>query len=304
MDPNLHAQNPRNSSQETGVEEPSPSSDTPQSKFAIIFKNYLTRSSATRLFNPTFYRKVFRNKIIFELILVISDTMEMSHATFYNAVSIFDYVVSQYKLNFKDIVHIAFISLVISCRIHEKPENQLGFEDINKHIYALKTSKMVQLEQHVLILLKFKINIISVFDFMNLFLEEFQGEGYSFFPNNYEAQKNFLKVKKVCVDLLNIGLMRYDFYKFTAQAVAASIIITSRLVFGLSPWTPKMKQFTSISLKSVQDIVYLLYGQYKNDYILNFFRKLEKMNDFSLGIPSNNLNLERTYSNFFEVVLL
>lgn len=237
------------------------------------------RQPFNRWYNKNIFHRKERIQVLFGILQKSSLLLELQLKTFCLAVNIFDAMISKFPIEIEQMLPVAIVALQVSSKIHEKQGKLISYEDIEKYVWNYGVEEYCQIEKNMISQLNFQINLVTPNDFLQLILDEFLDEKYLFFENFESLNEKKSDLLKLIFNLHLITLVDYEFYKFTSLAVAVSILILSRFLLGLDPWTEKMANFVGISQEHVQDCLLMLYNHYKHKFVFKIFLKINSENN-------------------------
>lgn len=273
------------SSQETHPK-PEPLPNNPPN----TLQKLIQRQTCNRWFNQQILHRGARIKVLFGILQQFCNTIELQTETFVLSVHLFDAVISNLPLKQCHMMQVALVANQLATKVNETQGSVLSYEDLRNNVFPIEVEEYLQTEKMMLRLLEFRVNLVSPYQILQFLLVEFFKPEYDFFPEK-NADK-MLKIKFICLALKLhlISIVDYQFYRFTSLAVAVSIIILARRFFGLSPWTRKMFDLTSMAPEDVDNCVMLLYELYKTNFIEKLFTELEQTGSDLPAIENTVLN--------------
>lgn len=220
-----------------------------------------------------------RVKIIFGLMQKICKILDLQISTFCLSINIFDAIISKYPIESCQMVPLGIISVVLASKMNETNDKVIILSDISKYIIPLDISYLAKMEKKVFSVLGFQLNMIQPESFICFLLHQFLSDEYNFFggKKDQEMISRFLNI----VNYLNLlTLVDYTFYKYTSLAVATSILMFARRLFGLeSEWPEFLKEFTGISSEHVKECIALIKHRYEEKFVMKIFQKIDVIND-------------------------
>ena len=145
------------------------------------FLSHLAKQSTNRFFNPEIMYLPQRRSILFGFMKRVCQKLELKPSTFCSSVHIFDAVISKIKIKKKQLIPLAIVALQISSKFNEKQSQIFSYKDLDEHMFKIGVANYLQIEKSVLLILGFKINIVSPLQFLNILLREFYQKDYKFF---------------------------------------------------------------------------------------------------------------------------
>ena len=248
-----------------------------QSQSTRQYKQIIRRQNINLWYNPKVCNKQTRIKIILDYLLEFAKTLQLKPNTFILGVHIMDVILSKFKIKEHLMVPISLVSLQIASKFSELKSKIINYKDMNKYILNYRTVDYAQVEKLIMKNLNYQVNILSPNKILKFLLNEFINGYYTFFEGvqyNANTIDNFLSIVS---NLHFLTLLEYDFYQYSSATVAICIIILSRYICHLDPWTEKMKKFTNFSLKQMGNC-------------LNLLRKVVLQNNKTILIKKNNIH--------------
>lgn len=216
------------------------------------FLSHLAKQSTNRFFNPEIMYLPQRRSILFGFMKRVCQKLELKPSTFCSSVHIFDAVISKIKIKKKQLIPLAIVALQISSKFNEKQSQIFSYKDLDEHMFKIGVANYLQIEKSVLLILGFKINIVSPLQFLNILLREFFQKDYKFFEEEVVLKAKGEDFMRLCLGMHDHVLECYEMYKFTSVAVACSVIVHARILRGMDPWSKMMESFSGISLDNLK----------------------------------------------------
>ena len=255
------------------------------------FKNLLRRQSLGRLYNSELMNKEQRIKTLFGILQKTCEILELKLSSFILTVHIFDATISKFPVSDEDMLRVGMVAMQLAAKINESNQNIISYDDLAEYILPGDVKEYKKIEQIICINLDFKFNIISPNSILVFLLNEFFKTKYNFFGSNENISEKKKKFIELAFDLHLITLVEYEFYQYTSLAVAVSILILTRNLFGLDPWTHQMKKFVKCSKFDVKECLIILFDLYKSNYVSKMFKKIDtSYQEQKDQLKTNNLN--------------
>lgn len=265
------------------------SSKTPDPK--IIYNHLINRQSFNRWYNGETLHKDHRIKVLFGTVQNSARILEMHPETFCLSVHIFDSVISKFPIEKNLMLPLGLVALQLAAKVNGKRPHQISYRDLDMYIFRFGVEQYSEMEKWVLAHLNFRINVVTPMTFMYFLLYEFLKTDYLFFGTQIEIKENCVGFMSLCRCLHLITLIEYEFYCFTSLAVAVSIIIVGRQIWGLNPWTSKMIQFSRIKIRHVEKCIAFLKQKLKGHFVWRSLFACDKGHRPSLWTsPKKSLN--------------
>lgn len=244
-----------------------------------IFQSMINQQYINRFNNTTFQSKKYRIKILFGIIQKIATILELSLDTFCLSVHIFDALISKIDLSNNLLLPISLVSLTIASKIKENQQQVLNYSFINSYIYSYGVNLFKKLEIFILDTIGFKANLIIPKNFINFILKKFFKNDLLFFGSENVSEITKNQLLKIISVIHLITLVDFKFYKFSSFAVGLSVIIFSRIIYGLEPLPENIKTFIGVGIDDLKECLKLIYLNYSNDYLNTIFETIEHDSD-------------------------
>ena len=177
--------------------------------------------------------KTFINKI-----RKVCSILKLKDSTFYLSLALFEVFNSGNKIAKQNMMVVALVCLEIAAKLRENREQSLTLECVQLMCKAYSLKFLRKVEKQILIFLNFKINLATIFDFLECFL--IVKETYEPLPQSYiKFDERITKMKEIAKDVLHLVVQSCNLSQFTALEIAVSIIQISRHILGCSKISPK-----------------------------------------------------------------
>lgn len=235
----------------------------------------LRRQTQNRWFNAHILFPKERVKIVFGILQESAEILEFGLETFYVSVHLFDSVISKFPIQKHQMQPLALVCLVLSSKLFEKRKKLANYHDVHNYILPYGVERFHQMERMVLLHLDFRPHIVSPFRLVQLLLSEFLAAEYNFFDHFGDSPENRKQVRLLALHLLLISILDYNFYKYTAHAVAVGVIMVLRRILGLPVWTEDMRSFSGLSLEKVLDCFASLEVKFFKNFSFIVFEQMD-----------------------------
>ena len=138
-------------------------------------------------------------------IINIGKSLDFSQDTICKAMNYISRILNECILVKKEVKNIAMICILIAAKLNEPAEklNKL-LKIISK---SLMKANLSALEWQIMTILHWNLQCITIADFLDLFMDEFE----SSFSNYKEKERSFVKFKEVLRILSDLCLEKYEF---------------------------------------------------------------------------------------------
>ena len=259
----------------------------------------IKRQSHGRWYNKNIINRNYRIKVLFGIIQKTNQMLELKISTFCNTIHIFDSMISKFPIKKEQMLPLGMVAMQLASKINEKQEKIISYGDLNEFILPFGVEGFKKIERIVLNTLEFRLNVISPHSFLMLLLNEFfKDKDFFTLKNNLKInRKSFLKM---IFHFLLITLVDYDFYQFTSFSLAISIIILTRHIMRLNPWTKKMQNFTGCSKDDVKESILILNKKFESQFLGNLFKKIDDSIEIIESPENENNNMSSLAHNSSE----
>lgn len=250
-------------------------------------KFMLKNQTKNRFYNQNLDSKANRVFIILKTLQPLSELLEVNKITFYTSISLFDVIISNFKLTLDEMNITAIICFELSMKLNENRPKSLSFSDISTFIIRVDKLILREYEETILKKLNYEINIKSPSHFLFFFMD------LSFLNFNSISQN-------IINELLNITLLDYTFNKFTSCVVALSIITFSRkLTNETNPFPLELEKMVDYTIEDISICLELLEMRFKERFVNKCFKLTgilnSEINDNRIDLKKNsNLNLKKS----------
>ena len=208
-----------------------------------ILDNLTIKSKKNQFCVSNNHLKGLRVQVFTKKLKKISKCINFSEKSFFWTIGIIDKLISLYDIESGIFEAICMICLSLILKINEPPEK---FLDCNQYCLLLNMTTpeyYLTLEVRVLTLMKFDLNIVTSYDF----LEQFLDRSCTFLPIDSSKSKQTIKdFKKLTRELNFISTLTYDTYQFSHKTVACAIITIVREIMNLSEiWSDKLADISN-----------------------------------------------------------
>jgi hypothetical protein len=238
------------------------------------FQSLMNSQNQNRFYNYGFQKKQKRKMIIQKIIFKFCKSLDFSKETLYKTIALFDSLISRYYLKDFGMRTLAIICLILIAKIREPRYFYLRILECAKKFKIDFKEKISQLEQKILFICNFKINLVSVNDFLEIFKNNpdlYRSEQFS----TEEVTRNRFHL---LVDIIQLKMTEfYELNKYTVIAVAICVLMLTRYLLNLSPLIP---DFIRVITNCDENILLELYLFLKIHFVKNFKESNRIKTDF------------------------
>ena len=253
------------------------------------FQKMLQKQPTNRWYNHLFSARKHRVSVIFGAMQKICSSLDFQMSTFCLAVSIFDAVISKFKMGMNDWKYLAVVCVMMASKVNEASSDVVSVRDISMYILPTNPKTLALVERKIFKILNLQLNMVTPYTFLQHLLHHFfNDEKHAFFQKENNHVKFYLKFLDNMFALLILTIADYEFYRFTSIAVAVSVLITARKQIGIQDvWPKHLEEFTNVKMADVQGCLDII----KNRIEQNFVEKILKSVDEKhvMGLVNKNL---------------
>lgn len=219
-----------------------------------IIQSMKNRQDNDRFYNPDFENFDIRLRVIKGFFLRKCLELEISECTYSISIAIFDAVISQINFDNVSIFKIGQISLFLACKINEPKPISIQQMLIENNQLQIKTSEVSKIEKIVLDLMKYRLNLVTPFNFL-LILTDIPGV-------QLQPSKNRQINPFPCIDFFSLSTsiyilssFNYQVNQFNSLSVALAIIMITRKFCDAEVLLPPVLQnLTGLNQSSLDPI--------------------------------------------------
>ena len=234
-----------------------------------VFNQMIQKQHKNRFYNKSAFHIDIRLSLI-KWLEQLKDKLTYSETTYHLSCAILDAVLSVYAVENRHIKMICFMSLHLAAKLHEQDAKILEMvhvKDLFKNEFQLRD--IFNCEQMIFRVLDYSPNIKTPYVFLKLLLSQEMLSvndldlGASI--NNFNQTTD--RFDRLCNLFIKASLMDYSLYKFSALAVATSVIVMARKQLLLDNiWTEKIGELTPLSMRTIIPCADKLYNTCKLHY--------------------------------------
>ena len=201
--------------------------------------------------------------------------LDVSNATFFRTVAIFDLVISGKTYSESEYNIILVVCLTIICKLSESFTKVPSPTEIANYLAPyFHENDVPSWEKAILMELSWQTNVLTVFDFTDLFLQQGVLNSKDFQENASPQTGNVFvnALQDIMLNFTHLTLMEFRFYKFTPLCVAASIVACCRGILGLPFWSEQLQSLTGLEFARIQSCVNSLWSSLANPQTLDSFQ--------------------------------
>lgn len=211
-------------------------SNVDKQMFLNRFNILLNKQGNDRVINPNFAAFQQRKKIVTKF-LMLSKIFDLKQISFASSTCLLDLIISKHNLSDKMMESVGKVVLSLSIKVHESeyvPQSSIWSfwgED------RIKKEQLEKLEKMILNEIDFKINRVTPFDFLEMFLmikdvHTFSSNSASKTSKKY---KNFINLVWTVYQIIS---MDYQINKYSSHCIATVVIMIARQRMGASVLIP------------------------------------------------------------------
>ena len=221
------------------------------------FDNLLRLQNQNRYYNPKINFRDVRKKTISTKILKICKCLEYKKETFYQAIALYDAFTSLYSTKSDINEHVFIVCLSLVAKLHER--SRVSFDN-NAFMTIQKVSNaklFAKIEKNVLGVFNFNINVVTSFDFLQLFMRipsTFTDKGMT----SYDCSKS-LDLENLLKKLNYLSVISYKSNKFSPLAISCSILLIARDTLKFNEkWPLDIAMLTGLNQTDLQECTMFL----------------------------------------------
>ena len=226
--------------------------------------------------------------------------------TFSLALACFDVILAKFEMEESQIKLVVCVTLFLAAKMEEK-EGKLP--SIKKCVFLLgqffNEKEFYDCEKFVFESLGLNLNIKTPFNFLCFFANDgILCEKECLGKTEVEKRELSNGLGIILIQLHELTSYKYDFYRFTSIAVAATIISLARVLLGFPKWNQNLEKMTHLTENSLVNCFQLLTNAYQDfqakiklDNKRDSLKKTTFNNEFQI---KNKLTLENTASSGLE----
>lgn len=229
-----------------------------------LLENLLSKQSLHRYYNAGLAQSINRIPLV-AWIKLVCRSLNYSPSCYFQAVAIFDAILSLYAMRPDNMQALAFVSVYVASKTSEPEERVLPLANAVELFYNEFTeAQFAALETFVVKLFGWNLNLRTPLTFLHFFFARGIVSSADL-PRGPIQQRLSLarRVQNRAVELLELSLADYGYYKYTSLAVAAAAVAASRRLSGLATWNEDLEGLTRISLNVISECVNSLYLRYR-----------------------------------------
>lgn len=231
-----------------------------------ILSQMIRRQNQNRYFNPKATHLEYRSQIVDWMQKIITK-LEMSDMTFHISVLFLDSVLSMTSAEVEHLKLIAYICFFVAAKMEEN-ESKIPLVEEALLIFEnqFTRAEFENCECTIFQILQYNLNPVTPLHILQFFLSSGIVFSDDYIEQSEKDCHDFVKnFEQFCFKLLNDCIQRYEFYRYSSIAVAASVIATARIHFMFREcWNKKMEQLTLINFSDIEECT---------KYIINLFLK-------------------------------
>ena len=230
-----------------------------QSNLQLKLANLISKNNknSTRFFNSDYMSSNVRKEIIHKTLHVVFAEQSFKKETVYLCIAIIDSITSKYWFDDDMFEAISLVCLRLALKLKEKDSKYLSLSFYEKKLETFP-NQYNELEKIILKMLDFNLNIITPYDYINVFFEK----SIIFEDINIKDLQNFANL----ISLLTYCVaLEYDTNQFQSLAVAVCIIMVARHIFKCKNiLCEDLEDFTGLSKDFLEPCYDKIMSIYKN----------------------------------------
>ena len=226
-----------------------------------VLTELIKKQGQNRYYNAQANHMNYRSELL-GFVEEVSHKLEYSDATYFLAVAILDALLSLYSVDRAQIKLVGFMALNLAAKLHENSqkipemsavaqlfENQFELEEISN------------CENMLAQVLKYNLHIKTPHTFMDYFMSKGVVSDADFASlSPAQIQVKMAQLEKVSAFFMQTSANYYEFYRFTAIAVATAVLACTRKLLGLDAvWTNDLETLTAVSWDAIEQCTVMLY---------------------------------------------
>lgn len=192
-----------------------------------LIKTYMVMKTKQVQFRSNYFSKntlTIRADMIFGIIYKICSKMSLKPKTYFRAISLFDMIVTNYKISPEKLNVVFLICLSLSSKIIENFDQYIDISMVKKVVPEYSIEQLVILEINLFSKLNFQINCPTTFDFLKILMNLME-ERIIYCSEFRENQVDMKIIHTICEEnLLNL-LVEGSVIIFSQNLIALSVLI-------------------------------------------------------------------------------
>lgn len=258
--------------------------DPTKSNSNAIVTLLIKKQSSNRYYNANAPNLQNRGSLI-EWMRALCNTLNYSENTAYLAVSYLDAVLSLYVIKESQLKLIGYVSVYVAAKMEEE-DAKIPLIDEAVKLFKNEFTKadFVNCEMFLFRVLNYNLNIKTPYTFLCFFFSKGIVSDRDFGSstlNSLEIERVVKQVEQLALLFLDLSLKYYDFYQFSAIAIATSALACARRCMNLPIWIDDLEKLTWVPWDSIKDSTALLFHLLKDahpDIYAQFFATTEPDN--------------------------
>lgn len=197
---------------------------------SFFFQALIKKQLRHRLYHPQLAQHNLRDSLV-SVIKSLGESLKIQPVTLCTGVALFDSVISRYTLEEERIKVIAVMCLQLACKLFEKNENVMSFEELESFLQRrFSKPELIQCEQQLLQLFEYNMNVVTPLQFLNLVKLPFWRGACSLCGNETTPRD----LKSLVQILLVQASLEYRANQLTPVAVVRAAVSRAKYLLGFA----------------------------------------------------------------------
>lgn len=231
----------------------------------MLLDQMIKRQSINRCYNPEASYLKYRAGLI-QFVENIAEQLEYSHCTLYLAIGLLDYLLSEYSIEKKQLKLVGFMVLHLAAKVEES-DLRIPTVAAIRTLFDSKYSEedIIETEAMISSILNFCLDLKTPYRFIEYFLSRGVLSDQDIGKAGPEAtEKQLCQFETTIMELLDMTVLSYEFYRFDPLTIAAASIYCSRRLHTCEySWPEDLQKLTRKSFKDIEICVNLMQRHYQ-----------------------------------------
>ena len=226
-----------------------------------IITEMIRKQSVNRYYNVKAPNLENRGGII-EWMRVLCQNLNYKESTCYLAISYLDAIFSLYVIKEAQLKLMGFVSVYVAAKMEEE-DAKIPLIDEAVKLFKDEFTKIdfINCEMFLFKVLNYNLQIKTPFSFLSLFFSKgilFSDDFENANINESEIEYTVKKVEQLSMLFLDLSLKYYDFYQFSAIAIATAALACARKCMSFPIWIVDLEKISWVNWESIKDCTHLL----------------------------------------------
>ena len=226
-----------------------------------IMSAMIRTQSNNRYYNANAPNLQSRGSLI-EWMRALCQTLSYSESTCYLAISYLDAVLSLYVIKDNQLKLIGYVAVYVAAKMEEE-DAKIPLIDEAVKLFKNEFTKadFTNCEMFLFRILNYNLSVKTPYSFLCFFFSKgiVASQDFASPLKEAEVERVVKQVEQLALLFLDLSLRYYDFYQFSAIAIATSALACARKCMSLPIWLEDLEQLSLVPWDSIKDSTALLF---------------------------------------------